>query len=88
MRRAARRTGRRGRRRRRRRIMVTGAVLVTAGAAAVKLTQKDTEKIEEHTGQSVEDLSDEELQSAMDDMNIQSQELTDEDRAAIEAAGE
>jgi len=48
-----------------------------------KLTKKDTEKIEQHTGQSAEDLTDEELQQAMKDLNIQSQDLTDEDRAAL-----
>jgi hypothetical protein len=56
-----------------------------------KLTKKDTEQIEEHTGESAEDLSDEELQQAMKDLNIQSQDLTDEDRAALnqeEGSGE
>jgi hypothetical protein len=55
-----------------------------------KLSKQDTEKIEEHTGQSAEDLSDEELQQAMKDLNIQSQDLTDEDRAALnqQEAGE
>jgi hypothetical protein len=101
MRRGARRTGRRTarrttrrtahrvhRRRRRRRVLVGGAVLVAAGAAAYgayKLTQPDVDQIEQHTGQSVEDLSDEQLQSAMNDLGIESQELTDEDRAAFEA---
>lgn len=92
-RRTARRTTRRTahrvhRRRRRRRVLVGGAVLVAAGAAAYgayKLTQNDVDQIEQHTGQSVEDLSDEELQSAMNDLDIESQELTDEDRAAFEA---
>jgi hypothetical protein len=49
-----------------------------------KLSKQDTEKIEEHTGQSAEDLSDEELQQAMRDLNIKSQDLTDEDRAALQ----
>ena len=72
MRRTARRTGRRTarrttrrtahrmhRRRRRRRVLVGGAVLVAAGAAAYgayKLTQPDVDRIEQHTGQSVEDV--------------------------------
>ncbi len=99
MRRAARRTGRRAarrttrrtmrrRRRWRRRVIVGGAVLVTAGAAAYgayKLSKQDVDKIEQHTGSSVEELSDEELQGAMQDLNIQSQELTPEDQAAIGA---
>jgi hypothetical protein len=89
-RRRTRRRGRRRRRRRRRRILIGGAVLLGAGALIYKLTKKDTEKIEQHTGQSAEDLTDEELQQAMKDLNIQSQDLTDEDRAAInqQEAGE
>jgi hypothetical protein len=71
------------RRRRRRRILIGGAVLLGTGALIYKLTKQDTEKIEEHTGQSAEDLTDEELQQAMKDLNIQSQDLTDEDRAAL-----
>jgi hypothetical protein len=64
-------------------------VLAVGGAAygAVKLTQKDTERIEQHTGQSVEDLSDEELQGAMNDLGVQSQELTNEDKAALDSQG-
>ena len=83
MHRTRRRTRRRVRRRRRRRILIGGAVLLGTGALVYKLTKKDTEKIEEHTGQSAEDLTDEELQQAMKDLNIQSQDLTDEDRAAL-----
>ena len=83
MRRTRRRTHRRMRRRRRRRILIGGAVLLGTGALIYKLTKKDTEQIEEHTGESAEDLTDEELQQAMKDLNIQSQDLTDEDRAAL-----
>ncbi|UCD42496.1 MAG: hypothetical protein JSV69_02475, partial [Chloroflexota bacterium] len=52
-RRTTRRTVRRVRRRTRRRmVMVGGFMLLAAGGtyAAVKLTQKDAQKIEEHTG--------------------------------------
>jgi hypothetical protein len=85
-RRAARRTTRRViRRRRRRRIVVGGMVLLAAGgaAAAVKLTQRDAQRIEQHTGASVEELSDEELNTAMQDLSIQSTELTEQDRTAL-----
>ena len=94
-RRAGRRTARRTthrtmrrRRRRRRRILVGGMVLLAVGGAAygaVKLSQNDAQRIEEKTGQSVEDLSDEELTSAMSELGIESQELSDEDRAALDA---
>jgi hypothetical protein len=74
------------RRRRRRRILVGGFVLLAVGGAAygaIKLSQKDTQKIEEHTGASVEELSEEELVAAMEDLGIQSIELTDDDRAVV-----
>lgn len=101
MRRGARRAGRRGgrrtarrttrrvmRRRRRRRVMVGGMVLLAVGgtAAAIKLSQKDAQRIEEHTGASVEELSDEELTGAMQNLGIQSAELTAEDKASLASA--
>lgn len=79
-----RRTRRRVRRRMRRRFLIGGAVILGGGALIYKLSQKDTERIEEYSGQPAEDLSDDELQQAMKDLNIQSQELTDEDRAALQ----
>ena len=82
-RRPRRRVRRRHRRRRRRRILVGGAILLGGGALIYKLTKKDADKIEEHSGVSVEDMTDEELQAAMKELNIRSQDLTDEDRAAL-----
>ena len=66
--------------------MVGGAVLLAVGGAAygaVKLTQKDTQRIEEHAGASVEELTEEELVAAMQELGIQSIELDDNDRAII-----
>ncbi|HBX67848.1 MAG TPA: hypothetical protein DEH25_00205 [Chloroflexi bacterium] len=76
------------RRRMRRRVMLGGMVLLTvgAGAAAVKLSQQDAQRIEQHTGASVEDLSDEQLTGAMKDLGIQSAELTPADKAALSSA--
>lgn len=85
-RRTVHRTARRHRRRRRRRIVVGGAVLLAVGGAAygaVKLSQKDTEKIEEHAGASVEELTEEELIAAMEELGIQSIELDENDQALI-----
>ncbi|HSR30923.1 MAG TPA: SHOCT domain-containing protein [Anaerolineae bacterium] len=88
-RRRSRRMYRRSRRRfRRRRILFGGAVLLAAGGAAyagVKLAQKDADHIEEYTGVPVEELSDEELQGAMDDLGVQSMELDEQDYAALSA---
>jgi hypothetical protein len=86
---ASRRAYRRSyRRRRRRRVLVGGAVLLAVGGAAyagVKLAQKDVDRIEEHTGVPPEELTDEELQGAMDELGIQSMELGEQDYAALEA---
>ncbi len=60
-------------------------LLAVGGAAygAVKLTQQDAQRIEEHTGASVEELTEEELIAAMEDLGIQSIELTEDDQAII-----
>jgi ribosomal protein L12E/L44/L45/RPP1/RPP2 len=47
------------------------------------LTQKDSQRIEEHTGASVEELTEEELVQAMKDLGIQSIELDENDQAAL-----
>ena len=76
------------RRRRRRRLLIGGAVVLAAGGAAyagVKLAQKDADKIEEHTGIPPEELSDEDLHGAMDELGTESMEMTDEDYAALDA---
>jgi L-fucose isomerase-like protein len=65
---------------------VGGAVLLAVGGAAygaVKLSQKDADKIEEHTGASVEELTEEELIAAMEELGIQSIELDENDQAII-----
>jgi len=85
-RRRSRRTYRR--RRRRRRLLVGGAVLLAAGGAAyagVKLAQKDADQIEEYTGVPPEELSDEDLQGAMDELNIESMEMDEQDYSALGA---
>lgn len=71
------------RRRRRRRVLLVGG-LVAFGA--YKLSKKDADRVEEHTGKSAEDLSDEELDQAMDDLNIPKEEMTDEEWAEVERA--
>ena len=66
--------------------MVGGAVLLAVGGAAyggVKMSQKDADRIEEHAGASVEELTEEELIAAMEDLGIQSIELTEDDQVLI-----
>lgn len=91
--RSARRTIRRMQRRRirmrRRRILLTGglvAIAVKGTSNAIKLSQQDAQRIENHTGQKPEDLSEEQLEAAINDLDIETQELTDADVAVIEAA--
>ena len=66
--------------------MIGGFVLLAAGGtyAAVKLSQQDAQRIEEHTGLPPEDLEDQDLEQALTELNIQSQPLTDEDKAALD----
>ena len=75
--------GRRHRRRRRRRLVLAGGAVVWAGH---KMSKKDAEKIEEHTGKPPDELTDEEVEAAMGELGIEEQELTEEDEAALEAA--
>ena len=78
-RRAVRRTSRRRRRRRRRRVLLVGGLI---GLGAYKLGKRDVERIEEHTGASAEDLTDEELDRAMEELNIEKQYRDDSDEEA------
>jgi hypothetical protein len=74
-----------GRRYRRRRLLVGGATLLLVGGAAYKIGQSQAQQIQQHTGKPPEDLTQEELEQAMDDLGIEEQELTAQDQAAIEA---
>ena len=73
---------RRRRRRRRRRVLLVGGLIAVG---VYKLSKRDTERVEEHTGKKAEELSDEELDRAMDDLNIPKQELTDEEWEYVDA---
>ena len=87
-RRRTRRTVRRVRRRtRRRRIIVGGAAGLRVGGAYTSYTvsQQEAQQIEQHTGKPPEDLTEDQMETALDDLGIQDQELTPEDEAAIEA---
>ena len=87
-RRSRRRTVRRVRRRtRRRRILVGGAAIFMIGNSysSYKLSQQDAQQIEQSAGKNPEEMSEAEIENAMDAQGIQDMELTAEDEAAIEA---
>ena len=71
------------RRRRRRRVLLVGG-LVAFGA--YKLSTKDAQRIEEHTGTDPEELTDEELEKAMGELNIEKQYRDESDQEVSEAA--
>ena len=71
------------RRRRRRRVLLVGG-LVAFGA--YKMSKKDADKIKEHTGTDPEEMSDEELEKAMKELNIEKQMRDDSDQEAGENA--
>ena len=79
-----RRVHRTHRRRRRRRVLVGGAMVVGAGALAYKLSKPDTEKVEQYSGIPVEEMTDEELQQAVDELNLRKEPLDDSDQTYID----
>ena len=80
--------GRRMRRRMRRRIVVGGMVILGVGYGAYKLSKSQVQEVEQYTGKNAEDLSEEELEGAMDQLGIQPQEPTDQEVAMLEAEDE
>jgi hypothetical protein len=69
----------------RRRLIIGGAVLVAAGTTAVKMSQSEVQQVEQYTGQKAEDLSEEQLDAAMNELGIEGQEPTDQEIAMLEA---
>ena len=67
-------------------LLVGGAA--AAGYGAYKLSQGDVQKVEEYTGKPADQLSEEELNDAMDHLGIESHELDANDVAALEAEAE
>ena len=71
------------RRRRRRRVLLVGG-LVAFGA--YKMSKKDANRIKEHTGTNPEEMTDEELEKAMKELNIEKQMRDDSDQEVNEGA--
>jgi predicted Zn-dependent peptidase len=74
---------RRRRRRRRRRVILAGGLIAFG---AYKISQKDVDRVEQSTGKSAEELTDEEVEKAMDDLNIEKQEMTDAEFDQVDKA--
>jgi hypothetical protein len=69
----------------RRLILGSSVLLMIGGSYAVyKLTQHDIERIEQETGKSAEDMTEEELKIVMRNVNIRKMELTPDDAIHIE----
>ena len=76
----------RGRRRvRRRRVLLVGG-LVAFGA--YKMSTRDADRIEEHTGVPPEELDDQELEQAMDELDIPKETVDDSDRETAGGDGD
>jgi hypothetical protein len=69
-------------------MMVGGMVVVGSTEAMVKMSQAQAAQIQEATGQNPEDMSHEELESAMQQQGIQGAPVTAEDQQAVAAAEE
>jgi len=59
--------------------------MLLIGGAAYKLGQNSVKQVEDHTGKPADQLSEQELEAAMDELGIQEEEITNADMAAIEA---
>jgi hypothetical protein len=70
--------GRRRRSRRRRRLLVGGLV----GYGAYKMTKSQAEQVQAQSGVDPEEMTDEELAKSMDELGIEKQEITADDKDA------
>ena len=59
--------------------------MLLIGGAAYKLGQNSVKQVEEYTGKPADQLSEQELEAAMDHLGIEEEEITDADMAAIDA---
>ena len=62
--------------------MIVGGMVIV-GYGAYKLSQPQVEQIEQHTGKNADDLSESELEAAMDELGIEGQEPTDQEIAML-----
>jgi RES domain-containing protein len=72
-------------RRRRRMLLLVGGMAVL-GYAGYKMSKRDVQRVEEHTGQKADELTDEQLEQAMDQLGIEKETMTDEEWAEAQKA--
>lgn len=66
--------------------MIVGGMLLIGGTTkAIKMSQADAQKVEQESGMPPEEMEPEDLDATMKDLGIQSQPVTAEDQAAIDA---
>ncbi len=66
--------------------MIGGMVIAGVGYGAYKLTQPQADQVEAHTGKKLEDMDENEMESALDDLGIEAEEPTDEEMAQLDAS--
>jgi hypothetical protein len=69
----------------RRRLIIGGSIQLAVGTSAVKMSPNEVQQIEQYTGQKAEDLSEEQLDAAMNELGIEGQEPNDQEIAMLEA---
>jgi len=63
-----------------------GGMVALGTAAVYKMSKKDVQRVEEKTGKPAEELSDEELKAAIEELNIKVDELSDAEWDEVEKA--
>jgi U3 small nucleolar ribonucleoprotein component len=60
--------------------------MIALGYAGYKMSKRDVQRVEEHTGKNADELTDEQLEQAMDQLGIDKETMTDEEWAEAEKA--
>jgi len=60
--------------------------MVAVGYAGYKMSKKDVQRVEEYTGKDTDELTDEQLEQAMDQLGIDKETMSDEEWAEAEKA--
>ena len=60
--------------------------MVALGYAGYKMSKRDVDRVEEKTGKDADELTDEQLEQAMDQLGIEKETMSDEEWAQAEKA--